>query len=333
MNLMPQRIFVTGAAGFIGFHLADRLLTLGYEVFGIDNFNGYYSAQLKYDRHVQLEQYKNYQWEKCDICDVELLQALMVDFQPDCVVNLAAQVGVRHSVDNPSIYQKSNLEGFLNILECCRNLMPKPRLIYASSSSVYGGNKELPFTENQSVDTPINLYAATKKANELMAYSYSHLFGLQTIGLRIFTSYGPWGRPDMAYWLFTEQLLKGKSITVFNHGEMYRDFTYIDDIVTSVVGCIAAQSLPLYDIFNVGSNRAEKLMDLIRLIAREINISHPSMTFLPMQNGDMPRTFASVEKLHSAIGYQFTTPISVGIPKFIEWFKAYQKKHEDIKFF
>jgi len=322
---MPQKIFITGTAGFIGFHLARRLLDLGHEVFGIDHFNDYYSVQLKHDRHVQLEQYKNYQWRKCDLCDGELLELLMTAFRPDCVVNLAAQVGVRYSIVNPRVYQKSNVKGFLNVLECCRNLSPKPRLIYASSSSVYGGNRELPFTEDQPVDNPVSLYAATKKANELMAYSYSHLFGLQAIGLRFFTVYGPWGRPDMAYWLFAEQLLQGKPIQVFNHGEMYRDFTYIDDVVSGVVGCINASSLARYDIFNIGNNRSEKLMDLITLIGSELGVSHPEMTLLPMQDGDVLATYASVDKLHSAIGYVPTTPISVGIPKFVEWYKGYRK--------
>ena len=324
---MSQRVFITGTAGFIGFHLAKRLLDLGHEVFGIDNFNDYYSVQLKHDRHVQLEQYKRYQWKKCDLCDAKLLQSLVAEFQPDVVVNLAAQVGVRYSINNPCAYQKSNIEGFLNVLECCRVLSPKPRLIFASSSSVYGGNKEMPFTENQPVDNPVSLYAVTKKANELMARSYSHLFGLQTIGLRFFTVYGPWGRPDMAYWLFTEQLSQGKPINVFYHGEMYRDFTYIDDVVSGVVGCITASSLAQYDIFNIGNNRSEKLTDLIRLIADELNIRHPAMTFLPMQDGDVPVTYASVDKLHTATGYTPTTPISVGIPKFVEWFKTYRQSH------
>ena len=321
---MPQRIFITGTAGFIGFHLAKRLLDLGHEVFGIDNFNDYYSVQLKHDRHVQLERYPNYQWQKCDLCDGELLQSLMIAFRPDCVVNLAAQAGVRYSITNPHAYQKSNIEGFLNVLECCRNQEPKPRLVYASSSSVYGGNRELPFVESQSVDKPISLYAATKKANELMAHCYSHLFGLQTIGLRFFTVYGPWGRPDMAYWLFTESLLKGTPIEVFNNGEMYRDFTYIDDIVSGVVGCVTALSLALCDIFNIGNNRSEKLMDFIRLIAEELGVSHPAMTFLPMQDGDVPATWANVDKLYATVGYQATTPISIGIPKFVEWFKQYR---------
>ena len=323
---MSQRIFITGTAGFIGFHLAKRLLDSGHEVFGIDNFNDYYSAQLKHDRHIQLEHYKNYQWRKCDLCDGELLRLLVAAFQPDCVVNLAAQVGVRYSVTNPYAYQKSNVEGFLNVLECCRNLSPKPRLIYASSSSVYGGNKELPFTESQPVDKPVSLYAATKKANELMAHSYSHLFGFQAIGLRFFTVYGPWGRPDMAYWLFAEALLQGKLIDVFNHGEMWRDFTYIDDIVSGIVGCITTPSLAQCDVFNIGNNRSEKLMDFVGLIAEALGISNPAMALLPMQEGDVPATWANVDKLHAAVGYQAATPISIGVPRFVEWFKQYREK-------
>ena len=322
---MPQRVFITGAAGFIGFHLAKRLLDLGYSVFGIDNFNDYYSVQLKHDRHVQLECYKNYQWQKCDLCNDAMLQSLMVAFQPDCVVNLAAQVGIRYSIRNPHACQKSNVEGFLNVLECCRNLETKPRLVYASSSSVYGRNKGLPFTESQPVDTPVSLYAATKKANELMAHSYSHLFGLQTIGLRFFTVYGPWGRPDMAYWLFAESLLQGRPIEIFNHGEMFRDFTYIDDVISGVVGCITALSLARCDIFNIGNSRAENLMDFIRLIVNGLNINSPTMTFLPMQEGDVPATCASIDKLHAAVGYQAKTPISLGIPRFVEWLKQYRR--------
>jgi len=321
---MPQRVFITGTAGFIGFHLAKRLLDLGHEVFGIDNFNDYYSVRLKHDRHAQLERYPSYQWKICDLCDGELLQSLMRTFQPDCVVNLAAQAGVRYSIVNPQAYQRSNVEGFLNVLECCRSQEPKPRLVYASSSSVYGGNRELPFVESQSVDQPVSLYAATKKANELMAHSYSNLFGLQAIGLRFFTVYGPWGRPDMAYWIFAEQLMQGKPIRIFNHGEMYRDFTYVDDIVSGVVGCITAPSLARYAIFNIGNNRSERLMDFIRLIADGLGISEPAMEFLPMQDGDVPVTYASVEKLHAAVGYVPTTPIALGVRKFVEWFKAYR---------
>jgi len=321
-----MKILITGTAGFIGFHLAKRLLSMGHEVFGVDNFNDYYSVQLKQARHVQLETEKGYKWKVCDLTDLPGLQEAMQQFQPDCVVNLAAQAGVRYSITNPHVYQTSNLEGFLNILECCRHAPNKPRLVYASSSSVYGGNKVMPFSEDQSVDNPISLYAATKKANELMAHCYSHLYGMQTIGLRFFTVYGPWGRPDMAMWLFADAMLKGKPIQVFNHGNMHRDFTYIDDIVAGIVGCVTSTTLSNYEIFNIGNHRSEKLMDMISLIAKELNIENPKMELLPMQEGDVPATYASVEKLHAAVGYEPTTPISVGIPKFITWFKTWQSK-------
>ena len=318
-----MRILITGTAGFIGFHLARRLLDDGHEVAGLDNFSDYYSVQLKRDRHAQLAGRPGYRGHEMDLCDLPRLQQLFADFRPACVVNLAAQPGVRYSLVNPHAYQRSNLEGFLNILECCRHAQPQPRLVYASSSSVYGGSKTMPFAEDQRVDAPLSLYAATKKANELMAHSYSHLFGLQTIGLRFFTVYGPWGRPDMATWLFAEAMSKGKPIQVFNHGDMYRDFTYVDDIVAGVSGCITAANLPRCDVFNIGNHRSERLLDLIRLIARELGVGEPRMQMLPMQDGDVPATYASVEKLHAAIGYEPTTPIEVGIPKFVKWFREY----------
>jgi UDP-glucuronate 4-epimerase len=320
-----MKILITGTAGFIGFHLAQRLLDEGCEVFGIDNFNDYYSVQLKRDRHVQLERRNGYQWIRADLADLSALESAFLAFKPDCVVNLAAQAGVRYSITNPLAYQKSNLEGFLNVLECCRHAPNKPRLIYASSSSVYGGNTTLPFAEDQSVDHPVSLYAATKKANELMAHSYSHLYGMQTIGLRFFTVYGPWGRPDMAYWLFADALVNKRPIKVFNHGEMYRDFTYIDDIVIGVSGCIRADSLRPYEVFNIGNNKSERLMDFIRLIAHELGVENPQMELLPMQAGDVPATYANIDKLTAAVGYRPTTSISVGLPKFIRWFKDYHR--------
>jgi UDP-glucuronate 4-epimerase len=319
-------ILVTGTAGFIGFHLAQRLLDIGYPVVGLDNFNAYYSVRLKRDRHAQLEQRPEYHGHEMDLCDLPRLRQLFADFRPQCVVHLAAQAGVRYSLLNPQAYQRSNLEGFLNVLECCRYAQPQPRLVYASSSSVYGGSKIMPFTEDQNVDAPLSLYAATKRANELMAHSYSHLFGLQAIGLRFFTVYGPWGRPDMATWLFAEAMLKGEPIQVFNHGDMRRDFTYIDDIVAGVVGCVRAANLPRCDVFNIGNHRSERLLDLIRLMARELGVGEPKLHLLPMQDGDVPATYASVEKLRAAVGYEPTTPIEVGIPKFIAWFKQYQAR-------
>lgn len=323
-----MKIFITGTAGFIGYHLAQRLLDAGHSVFGIDNFNDYYSVTLKRDRHAQLEACENYRWQACDLTDQDALNSIMQEFRPDCVVNLAAQAGVRYSITNPHVYQKSNLEGFLNILECCRHAPGKPRLVYASSSSVYGGNKVLPFSEDQAVDTPISLYAATKKANELMAHCYSHLYGMQTIGLRFFTVYGPWGRPDMAMWIFADAMLKDKPIQVFNNGDMYRDFTFVNDIVSGIIGCITSTKLQPYEIFNIGNHRSEKLMDMINLIASELGVTNPKMQFQPMQDGDVPATYASVDKLHLAVGYEPTTPISVGIPKFVNWFKEYGEKYQ-----
>jgi UDP-glucuronate 4-epimerase len=322
-----MKILITGAAGFIGFHLANRLLALGHQVVGLDNFNDYYSVQLKKDRHAQLEKREGYQGNTLDLCDAEGLDKLFQQNTFDCVVNLAAQAGVRYSITNPRAYQKSNIEGFLNILECCRYAPNKPRLIYASSSSVYGGNTALPFSEDQSVDHPVSLYAATKKANELMAHCYSHLYGMQTIGLRFFTVYGPWGRPDMAYWLFTDAMVEGRPIKVFNNGEMCRDFTYIDDVVSGITGCILSGTLNRYEIFNIGNHRSEKLMDLINLIARELDLMNPRLELLPMQDGDVPATYANIDKLHAAVGYQPTTPISVGIPRFVRWFKEHGTKY------
>jgi UDP-glucuronate 4-epimerase len=318
-----MRILVTGTAGFIGYHLAARLLNDGHEVAGLDNFSDYYSVKLKRARHAQLEGRFGYNGHEGDLCDLPRLQLLFADFRPECVVNLAAQAGVRYSLTHPHVYNRANLEGFLNILECCRHAQPQPRLVYASSSSVYGGNKVLPFAEDQTVDTPVSLYAATKKANELMAHCYSHLYGLQTIGLRFFTVYGPWGRPDMAMWLFADAMLKGEAIKVFNHGEMRRDFTYIDDIVAGIVGCVRTVHLPRYEIFNIGNHRSERLLDMIAIIARELDVAQPKMELLPMQPGDVPATWASIDKLRAAVGYEPTTPISVGIPKFIRWYREY----------
>jgi UDP-glucuronate 4-epimerase len=318
-----QRILVTGTAGFIGFHLANRLLGEGFDVAGLDNFNDYYSVQLKRDRHARLVSQSRYRGHELDLCDVDGLSRLFADFRPDCVVNLAAQAGVRYSLTNPFVYQRSNVEGFLSVLECCRHARTKPRLIYASTSSVYGGNKTMPFSEDQCVDAPLTLYAATKKANELMAHSYSHLFGLQCIGLRFFTVYGPWGRPDMAMWLFADAMRQGRPIQVFNHGDMYRDFTYVDDIVAGITGCIRTPDLPKCDVFNIGNHRCERLLDMIQIIAREMGVAEPRMEMLPMQDGDVPATYASVEKLHAAVGYEPTTPIEVGIPKFVKWYREY----------
>ncbi len=324
---MAKRILITGTAGFIGFHLARRLLKEGNIVFGVDNFNAYYDVRLKEARHAILEAEKNYSFVKADISDKAALTAAFDSFKPEIVVNLAAQAGVRYSILDPDSYIRSNVVGFLNILECCRHAENKPRLLYASSSSVYGGNRELPFSEEQAVDHPVSLYAATKKSNELMAHSYTHLYGFQTLGFRFFTVYGPWGRPDMAAWLFSDAMSQGRSIKVFNNGEMYRDFTYIDDIVDGLVRCIESDSLPLYDVYNIGNHRSERLLDMINIIAKEIGVENPKMEFLPMQDGDVPSTYASIDKLNAAVGYEPTTPISVGMPRFVKWFKEWKRNN------
>ncbi|MFT5497290.1 MAG: UDP-glucuronate 4-epimerase [Kiritimatiellia bacterium] len=316
-----MKVFITGTAGFIGSHLSRSLIADGHEVTGFDNFNDYYSVQLKRDRHATLESLEGYTGVEGDLTDQDLVMDAIAGH--DVVVNLAAQAGVRYSLEHPHAYEQANLQGFLNVLEACRH-GKVPRLVYASSSSVYGGNTKQPFSEDDRVDTPVSLYAATKKANELMAHTYTHLYGFQTIGLRFFTVYGPWGRPDMALWLFTKAMLAGEAIPVFNNGEMQRDFTYIDDIVAGTKGAILTEDLPPYDIFNLGNNDPEKLMDMIQTLSDALGIE-PEMNMLPMQPGDVPSTYANVDKARAKLGYDPSTPISVGIPAFVEWYKAYHQ--------
>ncbi|MGI5868647.1 MAG: NAD-dependent epimerase [Kiritimatiellia bacterium] len=316
-----MKILVTGAAGFIGMHLTERLIAGGHDVVGLDNFNDYYQVSLKEARHARLTALKGYMGHRIDLCDADALNRLFADEKFDVVCNLAAQAGVRYSLENPDVYVKSNLGGFVNILECCRH-HDVPRLVYASSSSVYGGNVKIPFSEDDRVDNPVSLYAATKKSNELMAHTYSHLFGLQTIGLRFFTVYGPWGRPDMALWLFTEAMLAGRSIKVFNHGRMRRDFTYIDDIVTGVVSSLFAENLDRCEVLNIGNCRSEELMHLIEAIAKALGVE-PKMTMLPMQPGDVPATYADITRIREKLGFEPTTTIETGVPRFVEWYRAY----------
>ena len=257
-----------------------------------------------------------------DICDLEGLKRVFADASPDVVLNLAVQPGVRYSITHPFVYQKTNLEGFLNVLECCRHAAKTPKLVYASSSSVYGGNTKMPFEESDKVDNPVSLYAATKKANELMAHTYSHLYKMQTIGLRFFTVYGAWYRPDMALSLFADAMLHGRPIKVFNNGDMKRDFTFVDDIVDGIVRVVEAGNLPLYDVFNIGNHRSEKLLDVIETLAEALGIE-PKMEMLPMQAGDVYATYASIDKLRAAVGYEPRTTIKEGIPVFAKWFKEY----------
>lgn len=318
-----MKILVTGAAGFVGSYTAHALLDDGHEVVGFDNFNDYYDVALKEARFQGLEKRDGFTMIRGDLTDVPLLTSHFQQQKFDRVCHLAAQAGVRYSIENPAAYQKSNLEGHLNILEACRHAKIE-RLVYASSSSVYGGNKKVPFSESDPVDHPVSLYAATKKANELMSHTYTHLYGLQTVGLRFFTVYGPMGRPDMAYWLFTDAMLNGRSIKVFNHGKMERDFTYIDDIVAGVKSALFADGLDPYEVFNLGNNNPENLMEMIRVLGDALGVE-PKMEMLPMQAGDVPITFADISKAQKKLGYQPTTSMEEGLKRFVKWYKEHFK--------
>ena len=317
-----MEILITGYAGFIGFHASREFLRRGWKVVGIDNFCDYYDVKLKRDRAAMLKGQRGFSARELDICDLAGLQNVFAEESPDVVLNLAAQPGVRYSIDHPFVYEKTNLEGFLNVLECCRHAAKVPKLVFASSSSVYGGNKKMPFEESDQVDTPVSLYAATKKANELMAHTYSHLYKMQTIGLRFFTVYGAWYRPDMALSLFADAMLHDRPIKVFNNGDMLRDFTFVDDIVNGIVRVIEAGNLPLYDIFNIGNHKSEKLLDVITVLAESLGVK-PKMEMLPMQPGDVYATYASIDKLNKAVGYEPTTTIKDGIPIFAKWYREY----------
>ncbi len=315
--MKEQHIVVTGSAGFIGFSLCLNLLEEGHKVVGIDNFNDYYSVPLKEARAAILRNYPAYEEKRLDLCDTESLSATLEDYEIRVFCHLAAQAGVRYSIINPMAYERSNLAAFLNVLETVRHRGIK-RLVYASSSSVYGGNTKTPFSENDPVDNPVSLYAATKKANELMAHSYTHLYGCHTVGLRFFTVYGPWGRPDMAMWLFSAAIKAGKPIKVFNHGNMKRDFTYIDDIVHGLKGALFSDGLDKYEIFNLGNHRSENLMEMIAIIEDQLGIK-AKKKLLPMQPGDVPESYADIELASRKLGFQPKTTIKEGIPKFIQW--------------
>jgi UDP-glucuronate 4-epimerase len=313
------KILVTGAAGFIGYHLSRSLLDDGYEVLGIDNLNDYYDPNLKLARLEQLKPYNNFTFEKADIADRESITKSFQSFDPSKVVNLAAQAGVRYSIENPYAYMDSNLVGFLNIIELCRHNEVEG-LIYASSSSVYGGNEKIPFSVEDRVDEPLALYGATKIANELIAHSYSHLYSLPTTGLRFFTVYGPWGRPDMAMFIFTKNILAGKPIPVFNNGIMKRDFTYIDDIITGTR--VAIEKNYKCEIFNLGNHKSEQLMDVVQLIENNLG-KKAKIDFQPMQPGDIKESFADIKYSEIQLAYTPKTSINEGIPKLVEWFKSY----------
>jgi UDP-glucuronate 4-epimerase len=312
---------VTGSAGFIGSHVSRSLLGQGAKVIGIDNYNDYYSPALKRDRDRELRRHPNFFSVEGDLADFSSLAALFEEHRPRKICHLAAQAGVRYSLINPFAYQKANLEGFLNLLELAKRHEVE-RFVYASSSSVYGGLTELPFSEEQRVDTPISLYAATKRANELMAHTYTHLFGLPTVGLRLFTVYGPWGRPDMAMWLFTEAMLAGRPIKVFNFGRMERDFSYIDDVVQGIEGALLAPGLAPYEIFNIGNHRSEHLSRVIALLEEGLGVT-AQQELLPIQPGDVPATFADIRRAQAKLGFEPRTPIDQGVPQFIKWYKEY----------
>ncbi|MHC5736458.1 NAD-dependent epimerase [Nostoc sp.] len=328
------KVLVTGAAGFIGFHLSQRLLTRGDEVVGLDNLNDYYDVLLKKDRLVQLEENSSFSFYQLDLADSVAIAQLFAEQRFDVVVNLAAQAGVRYSIKNPHVYVDSNLVGFINILEGCRHSGVQ-HLVFASSSSVYGANTKTPFSIHDNVDHPVSLYAATKKANELMAHSYSHLYSLPTTGLRFFTVYGPWGRPDMALFLFTKAILSNQPIDVFNYGRMCRDFTYIDDIVEGIIRVMdkipesntgdatdSGTSKAAYKIYNIGNNQPVELMRFIEVLEDCLGMK-AEKNLLPLQPGDVPVTYADVDDLVKDVGFRPSTPIEVGIERFVGWYCSY----------
>jgi UDP-glucuronate 4-epimerase len=335
-----MRILVTGTAGFIGAALAQRLLARGDEVLGIDNHNSYYDPALKEARLALFADHPGYTHRRADLADADVIDQAFADFKPQRVVNLAAQAGVRYSLQNPRAYVQSNLVGFVNILEACRHGGVE-HLVYASSSSVYGANRKLPFAVEDAVDHPVSLYAASKKANELMAHTYSHLYGLPTTGLRFFTVYGPWGRPDMSPMLFAERISQGEPIDVFNHGNHSRDFTYIDDIVEGVIRALdhPAQPDPDYDaerpsagtsnapyrVYNIGNDQPVQLLRFIELMEQNLGRT-VEKRLLPMQPGDVPDTWADVSALRRDVGYAPNTPIEKGVEKFVAWYREYQAK-------
>jgi UDP-glucuronate 4-epimerase len=327
-------IFITGAAGFIGFHLSKRLLEAGELVVGFDNLNDYYDPRLKQARLTILESHKNFIFIRGDLADKSAIDNLLAAHKPKVVIHLAAQVGVRYSIDHPEAYVGSNIVGFFNILEACRHSMPY-HLVYASSSSVYGGNTKVPFATDDMTDTPVSLYAATKKSNELMAHAYSKLFGISATGLRFFTVYGPYGRPDMAYYSFTEKMLEGKPIQLFNHGDMRRDFTYVDDIVTCIVNLMNKPpqtnnvGAP-HKIYNIGNNLSLTLTEFVDtlehlLIEYKLIDKLAAREYLPMQQGDVYQTFADVDELARDFNFRPDTPIAVGLRRFVQWYKDYKQ--------
>ncbi len=317
--IKKEKILVTGCAGFIGMHLSKTLLEMGKYVIGIDNLNSYYSVSLKNERLSILKSFSTFVFKKIDITSKNDLERIFEEHSIDKVVNLAAQAGVRYSLENPNSYIESNIIGFMNILECCRYYDIKG-LIYASSSSVYGGNQKMPFSVEDNVDAPISIYAASKKANELMAHTYNHLFGLRSTGLRFFTVYGPWGRPDMAMYIFAKKIYNGEPISVFNNGDMNRDFTYIDDIIKGLISSIDKNYK--CEIFNLGNSSSESLMDVVSIIEDRIG-KKAIIQYEPMQLGDVKKTYADIKKSKDKLGYSPQTNIKDGIIHFLDWYLDY----------
>ncbi len=323
-------VLVTGAAGFIGAHLCEALLAQGHEVIGVDSLNDYYDPALKHHRLENLTPHPGFTFHHLDICDLASLQDAVSGVSLGHVVHLAAQAGVRYSIQNPHAYVQANLVGHVNVLELCRHIDGLQHLICASSSSVYGGNRKIPFSEEDRVDHPVSLYAATKKADELLSYSYAHLFDLPQTMLRFFTVYGPKGRPDMAYWSFTENILKGEPIRVFNHGDMRRDFTYIDDVVDGMIRMIAKGPIPPIDgdkpcrVYNIGNNQPQPLLHMIEVLEEALQ-KPAEKIFEPMQLGDVKETYADISAIQRDYGFEPSTPIEEGLPKFVSWYRDYHK--------
>lgn len=323
--MTTDTILVTGAAGFIGAHVAARLRSLGHTVVGCDNFNDYYDPRLKVARVDGLLRTKGIACELVELADSAAVRKLVDRVAPGVVIHLAAQAGVRYSISHPEAYVQSNLVGFANILESARQCRVE-HLVYASSSSVYGERTDAPFSESQPTDSPVSLYAATKKANEVMAHAYSHLYGLRATGLRFFTVYGPWGRPDMAYFSFAEKMLARQPLPVFGEGVLQRDFTFIDDIVEGVVRLAVSHAppdAPKHEVFNIGNHQPVTVLQFIELLAAHMEV-RPELQFLPMQPGDVPMTCADVEKLRARVGFEPSTPLGVGLGRFVEWFKSWK---------
>ncbi len=321
-----EKIFVTGSAGFIGYHLCKALLDYGCQVVGLDNMNDYYDVALKETRLNLLAQYDNFHFFQKDLTDRKALEQVFADESPDIVVNLAAQAGVRYSIDFPDVYIQSNIIGFYNVLECCR-YHPVKHLVYASSSSVYGTNKKIPFAVNDPTDHPVSLYAATKKSNELMAYCYGQLYGISATGLRFFTVYGPMGRPDMAYFKFAEKIMHDEPIQVYNHGDMMRDFTYVDDIIKGIINILPNAPLEedgiRHKVYNIGNNHPVKLKDFIETLERCLGKT-AKKEFLPMQAGDVYQTYADITQLEEDFEFRPDTPIEEGLKRFTDWFLSYR---------